>query len=227
MDSDERDGRSVVGSLPIETVLLDLDGTLIDSVSLILESYRHTTRIHLGRDIPDSHFLAGLGRPLHVEFATFTEDPAEIDAMVTTYREFNLDRHDQLVSEYPGAVSAVVRLVESGIRVGIVTSKLRETAQRGLDVAGFPDIFEVLIGSGQVDNHKPHPEPIHRALESMGVPAHTAVYVGDSPHDLVAGREAGTRTAAATWGPFDREQLMECDPDYVLDVPADLQSLLG
>ncbi len=212
---------------PVTTVLFDLDGTLIDSVGLIVESYRHTARVHLDRDVPESHFLAGLGRPLHVEFATLTDDPDEVAAMVQTYREFNLKRHDELVTAYPGAVAAVDFLVGRNARLGIVTSKIGGTAQRGLDVAGFPDVFEVLVGSGDVERHKPHPEPVLLALEMMKTSAGNSVYVGDSPFDLIAGRDAGTRTAAAMWGPFPREQLLACEPDFVFESPSELEQLLA
>src|SRR6185503_4771064 len=102
-------------------VLFDLDGTLIDSIELILESYRHTMRVHRGDAMSDDLWLSGLGTPLRVQFRSFTDDPAEIEAMVATYREWNLANHDAMVGAYPDALNTLKRLKAECARLGIVT----------------------------------------------------------------------------------------------------------
>lgn len=206
-------------------VLFDLDGTLIDSVELILSSYRHTLQVHRGEIPPDDVWLAGLGTPLWVQFRHFTDDPAEIDAMIATYREHNLAHHDAMVRPYPG-VKEAVRTLRDRARLALVTSKLRSGALRGLDRVGMGDWFEVVVAADDVERTKPDPEPVLRALEALGAPAARAVFVGDSPHDLVAGRAAGVRTAAVLWGPFPRRQLAEARPDYWIEDPDALGGLV-
>ena len=121
----------------LSTFLFDLDGTLIDSIELILRSYRHTMRVHRGHEPADEVWMQGLGTPLWVQFRQFTEDPVEIEAMVATYRDYNLAHHDALVRPYDGIVAAVTRLKQRGKQLGLVTSKSRSGAQRGLRVSGI------------------------------------------------------------------------------------------
>jgi pyrophosphatase PpaX len=211
--------------VPLSTFLFDLDGTLIDSIELILRSYRHTMRLHRGHEPPDDVWMEGLGTPLWVQFRQFTEDPAEIEAMVATYRAYNLAHHDEMVRPYAGVVEAVLALRDQRKALGLVTSKMRSGAVRGLKVAGLQDAFQVIVGADEVTHPKPHPEPVLTALGRLGAPAAGAVFVGDSRHDLECGRAAGVQTAAVLWGPFDRAHLEDLEPDYWLETPADLTLL--
>ena len=209
----------------LSTILFDLDGTLIDSIELILGSYRHTMLKHRGEAPADDFWLAGLGTPLRSQFRALTDDEGEIEAMVHTYRSYNLANHDAMVCEYPGVRDAVVGLNRRGARLGIVTSKMRAGALRGLGVCRYDGLFEVVVGSDDVERHKPDPEPVLKALELLGVEPPMAVFVGDSPHDMASGRAAGVATAAALWGPFPRASLEPVEPDYWLTTPMDLEAL--
>lgn len=211
--------------VPLSTFLFDLDGTLIDSVELILRSYRHTLRVHRRIEPPDDEWMAGLGTPLWIQFRRWTDDETEIRAMVKTYRDYNLSHHDQLVRPYDGIVEQVRALRTMGKTLGLVTSKLRSGALRGLRLVGIEEQFAVVVGSDEVTHPKPHPEPVLIALERLGRPAADAVFIGDSRHDLESGRAAGVRTAAVLWGPFQREHLQDLEPDYWLETPADLVEL--
>ena len=211
--------------MPFSTFLFDLDGTLIDSVELILRSYRHTLRTHRGVEPPDELWLKGLGTPIRVQLRHWTEDPAEIEAMAQTYTTYNLAHHDELVRPYDGIVSAVTRLKQRGKQLGLVTSKVRSTALRGLRLSEIDAAFDVIVGADEVRNPKPHPEPVLVALERLGVRPEDAVFIGDARHDMVCGRAAGVATAAALWGPFDRPQLQDLRPDYWLETPEDLEDL--
>lgn len=211
--------------MPLSTFLFDLDGTLIDSIELILRSYRHTMRLHRGHEPADDVWMEGLGTPLWVQFRHFTEDPAEIEAMVATYRAYNLVHHDALVRPYDGVVDAVRALRDAGKTLGLVTSKMRSGAVRGLKLAGLEDAFAVIVGSDEVTHPKPHPEPVLIALERLGAAAPGTVFIGDSRHDIECGRAAGVKTAAVLWGPFDRSHLEDLKPDYWLERPGDLSLL--
>lgn len=211
---------------PLRAVLYDFDGTLADSTELIMRAYRLTMTTHLGDPPPDEAWLAGFGTPLRGQIRRFARSDAEAAAMLATYGAFQGAHHDTLLRPFPGAVSAVERLAERGVALAIVTSKYREGTLRGMKLCGLLDHFPVIVTPEDVTHAKPHPEPVLRALEELGVRPAEAAFVGDSPHDIAAGRAAGTRTAAVLWGPFPRERLERERPDYLLAAPEDVLALV-
>jgi pyrophosphatase PpaX len=207
-------------------ILFDLDGTLIDSVRLILDSYHHTMRTHGLPARTDDDWLRGLGTPLTVQLADWGREPETLQALIATYRSYNLEHHDRMVTAYPGVVDAVQAIRAAGVRTGLVTSKNRQGALRGLRLVGLEPMMDVLVCADEVTNPKPHPEPVEKAVKLLGGTARETIYVGDSIHDMQSGRAAGVLTAAALWGPFGRSHLDDAAPDYWLDAPSDLTRLL-
>jgi pyrophosphatase PpaX len=212
---------------PLHTVLFDLEGTLIDSVRLILDSYHHTLAAHGLPARSDEEWLRGVGTPLTAQFAECCADRELMELLIATYREYNLAHHDRMVTVYPGIVAAVERIRASGRRTGLVTSKNRSGALRGLTLAKLEQMMDVLVCADEVTNPKPHPEPVEKAVALLGADPGTTVYVGDSIHDMLSGRAAGVRTAAALWGPFGRAHLEGAAPDYWLESPDDLVTLVA
>jgi len=210
----------------LQTVLFDLDGTLIDSIRLILDSYHHTLTQHNLPARSDEEWLRGVGTPLHVQFSQWHDSPEMLEAMIATYREFNLKHHDRMVTVYPGVVEAVRQIKSSGIQTGLVTSKNRQGALRGLALVGLEALMDVMVCADEVSNPKPHPEPVEKAVALLGADPGRTVYVGDSIHDMHSGRAAGVKTAAALWGPFGRSHLESAGPDYWLEKPEDLVGLV-
>jgi pyrophosphatase PpaX len=209
----------------LTTFLFDLDGTLIDSIELIIRSYQHTIRTHRGQETAPDVWMKGLGIPLRVQFKDWSTDPVEIDAMITTYREYNLSHHDEMVTAYDGVVDAVLKLHEHGKTLGLVTSKFRSGAFRGLKKVGLENAFDVVVGADEVTNPKPHPEPVQVALSRLSATAEEAVFIGDSRHDMECGRAAGVKTAAVLWGPFGRSDFDGLRPDFWLEHPSELDLL--
>jgi pyrophosphatase PpaX len=211
---------------PIRTILFDLDGTLIDSIELILASYRHTLAAHGRPQVPDSEWMRGVGTPLRVQLAQWAESPDDLLALVATYREFNLANHDRMITAYPGVVELVRAARLRGLRTGVVTSKNREGTRRGLQLVGLEDLIEVLVCADDVVHPKPHREPVDQAVAKLYADPATTLFVGDSIHDLHSGRGAGVLTGAVLWGPFRREELEPAEPDFWLETPAELRKLL-
>jgi pyrophosphatase PpaX len=210
----------------IRTVLFDLDGTLIDSVRLILDSYHHTLAAHGLPPRTDDEWLAGVGTPLSAQFAAWGDDPDTLQALIATYRDYNLKHHDRMVTVYPGVVDVVQALKADGVATGLVTSKNRTGAVRGLTLVRLEALMDVLVCADEVENPKPHPEPVEKAVRLLGADPRSTVYVGDSIHDMRSGRAAGVRTAAVLWGPFGRNHLEGAQPDYWLERPEELLALV-
>lgn len=206
----------------ISTVLFDLDGTLIDSIALILESYRHTMTEHGFGEVSDDLWRAGIGTPLRVQLAAWARGPEDLEALVQTYRRYNLDNHDRMITVFPGVPEMVQEVAALGCRVGVVTSKTREGTLRGLRLAGLESSIEAMVCADDVENPKPHPEPVTQAVRLLGGAPESTIFVGDSIHDMVAGRAAGVEIGAALWGPFGRSDLEASTPNVWLEQPAEL-----
>jgi len=217
---------------PTATLLFDLDGTLIDTVDLILRSFEHTLRALLPSHPATRDVLrAFLGDPLQVTFSRLAGgDAALTERLVTTYRAFNHAHHDALVKEVPGMRAAIEALAAAGCTLAIVTSKTTALAERGLAVCGLRQFFPVVVGVDACAEHKPHPGPALEALRRLGVaPGGTVVFVGDAPADILCGRAAGcAATVAVEWTALDRASVEAAGPSHwVADAPAMAALLLA
>ena len=206
-------------------VLFDLDGTLIDSIGLLLECVRHTFE---GRDPAptDEEWIAGIGTPLRKQLAEYVSSDQETEALISRYRSYQRLHHDRLTSAFPGVVETLTELDRRGHPMGVVTSKSNEMMDMGLAYVGLLDFMKTRIGMDSCKIHKPDPFPVKLALEELGYSPHEAVFVGDSPHDILSGNGAGVTSIAALWGPFSRDQLEPAQPSQYLDRITDLPRLL-
>ena len=199
------------------TWLFDFDGTLVDSVALILDSFRHATAMVLGSVPDDRVLMAGVGTPLREQMRSFDHDRA--DELTAVYREHNTLRHADLLRPYPGVDAMLAGLRLRGCRLGIVTSKMRDAVELGMRYVPLGD-FDVVVTCDDTDRHKPDPAPVLHALAQLDAPAAGAVYVGDAPYDVRAGRGAGVAPAAAMWGTtFPADVLRAERPDRELARP--------
>lgn len=214
-------------TMRIKAVLYDFDGTLADSTELILRSFRHTMATHLGAAPPDEEWLSGFGTPLETQIRRFARSESEHRAMLETYRAYQNLQYRTLLRPFPGALEAVSALSRRGVPLAIVTSRLRESTLRGIELCGLVDLFPEVVTPEDVTHAKPHPEPVLRALDRLGVAAEETLFVGDSPHDMAAGRAAGTWTAAALWGPFPHDALLAERPDHMLRTQEEVLGLVG
>lgn len=206
-------------------ILFDLDGTLIDSIELILNSARYAFQ-KLERECPsDQEWLAGVGIPLFTMFARYARDEADKDALITAYREYQMQHHDRLIRCYDEVVDTVVELRRRGHELAIVTSKSEYLAFRALNRVGLARHIDTVVGCDGSTRHKPDPEPVLIALNRLGYAPANAIFVGDSIHDMLAGNAAGVRSAAALWGPFKRTDLEPGNPNTWLERISDLLAL--
>jgi len=220
-----RAGGSTAHTVSARAFLFDLDGTLLDSIGLDRRCFQHAFET-VGRAVPDDDaFLRGLGIPLVTVLRGWAASEEQACAMLDAYRAYSREHHDRHVRAFDGAVETVRALRSRGDRVAVVTSKSRVAAQRGIRFLGLVEEVEVLVAPEDVPLHKPDPYPFLHGAERLGIPVESAFVIGDSPHDLQAGRAAAMTTVAALWGPFPREALEPHAPDHWFTHPRELLDL--
>ncbi len=131
-----------------------------------------------------------------------------------------------MTNAFPGVIETLTQLEWRGHPMGVVTSKSNEMMDRGIQVTGLDKFMTTNIGADSCTIHKPEAFPVLLALQELGYSPSEAVFVGDSPHDILSGNAAGVVSVAALWGPFTREQLQPSAPKEYLERITDLPALL-
>ncbi|WP_208544019.1 HAD family hydrolase [Nocardioides seonyuensis] len=208
----------------MKTILFDLDGTLANTIPLIVASYQHAFRQVRGEEIDDTRARAWIGRPLLA--ALLEEDPERGHDLDRTYREWNLANTSRLIERYDGVPEMLTTLSAAGARMHVVTSKRRDTAQLAITAVGIEGLIEVAGALEDTTAHKPDPEPLLTAARRIGVDPVTAIYVGDATVDVLAAKAAGMGSIAVTWGAGERAALEAAGPDAIVDTVDELTSYL-
>ncbi|MGE8206606.1 pyrophosphatase PpaX [Heyndrickxia sp. NPDC080065] len=209
----------------ITTILFDLDGTLIDTNELIISSFLHTLNSYYPDQYKREDVLPFIGPSLYATFSKI--DLERTEEMIHTYRTFNLENHDSLVKEFEGVFETVQALHKNGFKLGIVSTKKRDTVLKGLKLMKLDQFFEVIITLDEVEFEKPHPEPIEKALKLLNSTPNEAIMVGDNYHDILAGKNAGTLSVGVAWSAKGRAYIESYEPDYILDHMGDLLKIVG
>jgi pyrophosphatase PpaX len=209
-----------------DPILFDLDGTVVDSGAIILASLRHATQTVLGETIPDERLLATVGGSgLAAQMRDFDSD--RVDELVRVYTEHNKPLHAELAA-CAGMLDLLADLKDEGRRLGIVTAKRRATVELAFETVPIAQLFDVVVAGDETDRHKPHPEPLLRALAQLSADTKSAAYVGDSPFDMQAAKAGGLTAIAVTWGRIHtRERLEQEAPDHVVSSTEELRAVLA
>lgn len=199
-------------------VLWDLDDTLLDTLPARMRALAYAYETCLGETTDPLALwrstrggtLEALGRRLLGDgFRRFT----------TVYRECYYGS-SRAIRAYDGIRPALEQLRIRGVPMAVVTSKVSWGAIEELEAAELLEYFGAVVGFDDTDAHKPDPEPVHEALDRLLVhDAAGVLFVGDSPADVFAARNAGCRSVAATWGTLDDELLRDAYPDFIADHP--------
>jgi len=197
-----------------KAVLFDLDGTLVDTLPLIVQTYRKVFR---DMNIPwgKSDVLKFIGLPLK-EIGKYFAGEKEPLFIELYHHYYQLD-HDLMTRLFPGTAGILEFLKSRGVKLGIVTSKGKPVTLRTIAHTGLDRFMDVVVTAHDVVKPKPDPEPLLNALAALGAVAGQAVFIGDSRFDILTGKNAGARTLGVTWGLDGREELERLKPDGLLD----------
>lgn len=151
-------------------LLFDLDGTLIDSIGLLLDCMRDAFADRARRPT-EGEWVAGIGTPLREQLAPWCHGPDDVERLVARYRDYQ-DRHlEATTAAYPGVPETIAWARAAGHALGVVTSKGRGMTARSLAHLGLADTFDTVITVEDTARHKPHPDPVELALARLAIPA--------------------------------------------------------
>ncbi|GLQ57468.1 HAD-IA family hydrolase [Devosia nitrariae] len=212
-------------------VMFDMDGTLIDTQSLICE---HMATAFRGADLPaptpeEVRRIIGLSLPVAIERLAGSQDDSLINRLVEDYKEHyraSLVGGSDREGLFPGARTSLDALrAEPDYVLGIATGKGLAGVSRILELHSLGDHFTTL----QTPDHnpsKPHPGMLLRAMDETGAATSETVMVGDTVFDIELGRAAGVATIGVTWGYHDPADLVAAGADAMIDHFSDLAPVI-
>lgn len=208
-------------------IILDFDGTLGDTASVIIKTMHETIREMGLPTRTDEQCAAMIGlRLVEIPPVLFPECDIDVDLYADTYRRlFDIHNKDGAVNLYPNVIETLKALKARGITLTIASSRGQASLSQFVKNLGLTDIITYILGAGDVENGKPHPEAIFKTLDKYGFTPDQAIMVGDTIFDIQMGINAGTRTCGVTYGNGSRESLSPAD--WLIDDFSELLELLS
>lgn len=194
-------------------IILDFDGTLGDTASVIIKTMHETIREMGLPTRTDEQCAAMIGlRLVEIPPVLFPECDIDVDLYADTYRRlFDIHNKDGAVNLYPNVIETLKALKARGITLTIASSRGQASLSQFVKNLGLTDIITYILGAGDVENGKPHPEAIFKTLDKYGFTPDQAIMVGDTIFDIQMGINAETRTCGVTYGNGSRESLSPAD----------------
>lgn len=211
----------------INTVLFDLDGTIIDTANVILGSWQHTYKKLAGIEGDRNKIVKTMGEPLAVSLKNaFPHVPVEESMEI--YRSFHRDNFRDSIDIFPGMKDLIKELKERKYSLSVVTSRMRGTTEEALEKYGIKELFDYIVTCDDTDKHKPDPEPILVALRKLSKGPHESIMVGDSIFDILCAKNANVKSALVGWTiTMTEEEALEGDaPDYIIKKPEELLEVI-
>lgn len=209
---------------PIQAILFDLDGTLVDSLGATFEAFNIGIQSQGGKPLKPKEILAHFGPGETEIFAKILgrDRAAGAYGAARTYMQENMGR----VPLHPGVDELLIKIRESGVPTSIITGRNWETTELILKHHGILDLFKTVIANDHVSQPKPSPEGLLLAMARHGLQPEETIYVGDSPADVLAARSSGAQAVAAVWDLLaTREKLSPYEPHHYAEHPADVWKL--
>lgn len=211
-----------------DTVIFDLDGTLLDTLGDLTDSLNDTLQRHgfPPRSMAEVRYFVGNGVERLLELALPDgRDTPGFDACVAEFRAHYAAHMDEKTAPYDGIPALLAALTARGCRLAIVSNKF-DAAVKALSRRYFGDGIRVAIGESASVARKPAPDTVLKALAELGAAPARTLYVGDSEVDVATAHHAGLRCVGVTWGFRPRTTLEEAGADYLIDAPQELLGLL-
>lgn len=197
----------------IKAAIFDVDGTLLDTTEFIYQAFEHAFKTHKVDSITREHVKKFMGKPL-TEIYQILAPSMDSTILADSHRSFQKENL-HLSKPYLKVEETLEKLKQAGIKMAVITSRSNISSVHTLDLAGISHYFEIIISSEDVKKLKPDPESIFKVLKVLQIKPEEAVMIGDTYADVQAGKNAGTKTIAVSYG-FHGEEVKKHNPDYMV-----------
>ncbi|KRN98424.1 HAD family hydrolase [Companilactobacillus kimchiensis] len=206
-----------------KTILFDVDGTLIDTEKTIIKSWQKTLKdtLNIEPTAEESYYILGIPGTKAVE--RYSNDPVQSEQLLKLWEE-NDHQMFHYSKIFTGIDSMLQQLKAQDINLGIVTSRTNQELQIVFNNFDIKKYFDIFITASKTKLHKPNPEPILKALETLKIDPSETMYIGDSIYDFQCARNANVEFALASWGAKDNPEFDKVD--HSLKYPTDLLNLI-
>ena len=212
----------------IDVILYDLDGTIQDSVPLIVESFQKAYEIVLGECTrSEADLKSYIGRPLRDSFERHDRETA--DRLTEAYLEYNMKRMKEgAISLFPGITDGLAKIKSLGYRQGIVTAKRRSSAMVTIELLDIAKYFDTMVFGEDTVRSKPYGDPIVEGAKRLGITDMSRVlYVGDAKSDLLSAKDCGASFALVDWTMMQKDEIGKLGPDHVISSLDEIPCIIG
>lgn len=212
----------------IDVILYDLDGTIQDSVPLIVESFQKAYEIVLGECTrSEADLKSYIGRPLRDSFERHDRETA--DRLTEAYLEYNMKRMKEgAISLFPGITEGLAKIKSLGYRQGIVTAKRRSSAMVTIELLDIEKYFDTMVFGEDTVRSKPYGDPIVEGAKRLGITDMSRVlYVGDAKSDLLSAKDCGASFALVDWTMMPKDEIGKLGPDHVISSLDEIPCIIG
>ena len=211
----------------IDTILVDFDGTLMDTNDLIIKSWVHAIKEFTGKDADLDEVTKSFGETIQLTMPRLIPG-IDVDTAIESYRNFQFDNYLENIHPFDGSIATLETLKEKGYKLALVTSRLSRSTYAALEHFDLGKYFEVVITADDCTEHKPNPAPLMMALEDLGKKPQNAMMIGDTKHDIGAAKAAEVVSVLVDYSvalpPGRRDGI---NPDYIIETFSDILVLLG
>lgn len=211
----------------IDTILLDFDGTLMNTREGIIKSWQYLFKKVRGLDVDEEFLKDTFGEPLMTSLERFFPDIAPEES-IEIYRDYQRQHHEAMMKPFDGVVKTVKALKDKGVKIALVTSRGSKSSMEGLEMCGMLNCFDALVTADKCEKHKPEPEPILMALKLLNAKKENTLMVGDTRFDLISAKKAGVCSVLVGWSEElgELKESKEYAPDFVIEKAEDIFDIL-
>ncbi len=212
----------------LQCVLFDLDGTLADTAPDLIAALNRAIQKHGFSPVSNEQIkpLISYGAVAMIKQCTDNNEAVQAEILENMLEDYQINIADQ-TRLFTGMDNILEIIENKGLKWGVVTNKRQRFTNPLMAALNLTDRAACIISGDSTSNPKPHPEPLLAACKQANVKPEQCVYIGDAAHDIEAGKAAGMKTLAATYGYLKSEDIPEqWGADILINSPDEILPLL-